>query len=134
VLLANANGGFNPPMKFAASLPGGAVALADLNGDGNLDILTSGLCVLLGDGTGTFNQAQCVGSGFAQTVPSLYLADFNGDGILDAVSYDITARNIMVYAGNGDGTFQNPLIFPTGGPSGTLFGIADFNKMDCSIC
>src|SRR5581483_3616750 len=81
-----------------------------------------------GDGAGTFKQAQCVGSGFGQPVPSLYLADFNGDGILDAVSYDITASNIMVYAGNGDGTFQNPLIFPTGGPSGALFGIADFNN------
>jgi hypothetical protein len=60
-----------------------AVALADFNGDGHLDMAVAasgGLSILLGNGDGTFQAAQNY-----PMVPgaSLAVADFNRDGILD---------------------------------------------------
>jgi hypothetical protein len=53
------------------------VAVTDLNGDGHLDIITSGVTVLLGNGDGTFS------SPTSYAVPgggALIVGDFNRDG------------------------------------------------------
>jgi FG-GAP-like repeat/Abnormal spindle-like microcephaly-assoc'd, ASPM-SPD-2-Hydin len=107
-----------------------AVAAADFNGDGILDIVTDGVTVLLGNGDGTFQ-------GGARTeslkIPgsirgekrhpviqgsSLSLGDFNGDGKLDVVSGG------TLYLGNGDGTFQSPITLA----NDTLNAMGDFNN------
>jgi len=98
------------------------VAVADLNGDGKLDLaaLTVGanlvggvVSVLLGNGDGSFQPAR----NFPVTANSIAIADVNGDGKPDLVlggappSVQIptcgqSATQIMV--GNGDGTFSPP--------------------------
>ncbi|HEX5834811.1 MAG TPA: VCBS repeat-containing protein, partial [Pyrinomonadaceae bacterium] len=84
---------------------------ADVNGDGILDLVGTGLntaAVMLGNGNGTFrtkvefpvgSQAQDVAAG-----------DFNGDGRVDlVVSLSDPALMVSVLRGNGDGTFSAPL-------------------------
>lgn len=96
---------------------GQPVAVADFNGDGNLDMIYygeaegyAGLFVLLGNGNGTFQNPTA-----ARTIPNIgnpgvAVGDFNGDGILDLAvgSSPFTTANapVQIYLGNGDGTFR----------------------------
>src|SRR6516164_645060 len=93
VLLGNGNGTFQPAIttRFGAAL--GQLAdfkLADVNGDGNLDIVAvnsfgaqPALSVALGNGDGTFRPPYAFAApGFIPN--SIAVADFNGDGIPDA--------------------------------------------------
>jgi len=88
--------------------------LADVNGDGKLDIVGFGIAgtyVSLSNGDGTFaaakltladfgaNQGWTNQDGFARMV-----ADVNGDGKADIVGF--TNGGVLVAFGNGDGTFQ----------------------------
>ncbi|MGA6960076.1 MAG: choice-of-anchor D domain-containing protein, partial [Candidatus Acidiferrales bacterium] len=80
--------------------------------------------VHLGNGDGTFPPATSVGSGDIGYEPML--ADLNGDGYLDIVTVDYDSR-ILYFAGNGDGTFQDPVALATldGGP--LTVAIGDFD-------
>lgn len=135
VLLGNGDGTFQAAASYSL-VPGGGgadVALADLQGNGTLDILamTCGyscytqLKVLLGNGDGTF---QSVMSGDVPLGSSLgfVVADVNGDGQPDLVGGDRLENSVDVMLGNGDGTFQSAVTYPTGaGPKGVA--VADQN-------
>jgi hypothetical protein len=94
------------------------VTAADVNGDGNLDLLAAnyysgGVTVLLGNGDGTFQAATNSNNG---GVPiSLALGDVNGDGKVDLLVENIQFSNkppgLAVLLGNGDGTFQSHIDF-----------------------
>ena len=81
--LGNGNGTFQPPQQFVAGLGSNSVALVDVNGDGNLDIVTANrsaddFSVLLGTGTANFQPQQRFVTG---TQPSgMAVVDMNGDG------------------------------------------------------
>jgi uncharacterized protein (TIGR03437 family) len=153
----NGDGTFAQPVSFPLPEAAGSILLAaDLNGDGNLDIVVAGsatvpnllniatfqqfqgdsaVTVLLGDGKGNFSQS------FNVTEPSFMtgatLADVFAAGTLDLIETTIQANfyvaqlpigAVTVRPGNGDGTFGNPIALSV--PTSTIptdVATADFN-------
>ncbi len=129
VYLGNSNGTFQPAANFGVGAPGPyAVTIADLNGDGKLDIATAnldgGAGVLLGNGDGTFKAAQTYAAGSG--ADSIALPDLKGDGAPDLVVTHSFRATVSVLLGKGDGTFQSPVSYMAGAtPDGVAVG--DFN-------
>ncbi|MGO9087733.1 MAG: FG-GAP repeat domain-containing protein [Terriglobales bacterium] len=112
--LSNGDGTFQP-MLVGTFTSATALASADFNHDGNLDIAVaqseaggtpSAIVVFLGKGDGTFSGPTSYNTGNASTY-GVSAADFNGDGKVDLVV--ATDQGIAFLAGNGDGTFQAPI-------------------------
>ena len=96
---------FQPPTYFGA----GNVFVADFNGDGKRDILTSDGTMNLGNGDGSFKLGTSVST---SPLTILAVADFNGDGKPDVLEQGI--GTLLVLLGNGDGTFQSPISTASG--------------------
>jgi len=124
VLLGNGDGTFQGQVSYTS---GGdnpsALAVADVNGDGKLDVVVANQCglgnsagcgwpgtigVLLGNGDGTFQAAQTYSTGLCAP-DSVVVADLNGDGKVD-VLFDgaFSSCNASFMHGVGDGSFQAP--------------------------
>ncbi len=87
IRLGNGNGTFGTETGFPDS--GTTIPyLYDLNGDGNLDIISgnNGATIRLGNGNGTFGAEYVYGMGAIPLAP--LIGDFNGDGVLDLGSAD----------------------------------------------
>jgi hypothetical protein len=94
--MGKGNGSFKAVVSYPAANSPFDVVAADMNGDGNLDIVVSNwgtpnagtndgaVTVLLGRGNGTFRLAQTFPSGGAEA-PSVAVADVNKDGRPDIV-------------------------------------------------
>jgi hypothetical protein len=98
--LAVAQGQYNflVPPAYSGT---GNLFVADLNGDGKPDLLSSDGTLQLGNGDGTF----IIGTPVAGK--PLAVADFNGDGKPDVLEQG--TGTLLVLLGNGDGTFQAPI-------------------------
>jgi hypothetical protein len=121
VLFGKGDGTFSAPLLLAANHTPGQLAVADFNGDGNLDWVAGSatqmfLTVVLGNGNGTFRAGvnYAVGQG-----PEVAAGDFNKDGKLDLVTVDF--GDVSVLLGKGDGTFQPAIKTPV---PGAFYGIA----------
>ena len=117
-------------LNFAPAVTYGSgaysVAVADVNGDGKPDIVTSTVGVLLGNGDGTFQTEVTYGSG--GSAYSVALADVNGDGKPDiVVANNDDIATVGVLLGNGDGTFQTAVTFGTGATYAYSAAVADVN-------
>jgi hypothetical protein len=133
VLTNDGTGTLTLAHTYTLQQPSYAIATADVNGDGNLDLIVAGAdpstelwsySVLLGNRDGSFQPpvfyAQNVQSAFASTI---VIADFNHDGKLDLVIP--TYQTVAVLLGKGDGTFGAPAYLYDGGPASIVS--ADFN-------
>ena len=113
----NSKNGFQGATSYPITFGGDAIAAADVNGDGILDLVTDGVSVLLGNGDGTFRNTGGISSGASGSVN---IGDFNGDGTLDVLA------GASVLLGDGSGNFQGPLTF-AGLASGFPISIGGFN-------
>jgi hypothetical protein len=108
---------FGPPQDYTVGEGPNEVQVADLTGDGILDIVTANygsdtVSVLMGNGNGTFGPQQTFPSGSGPA--SLAIADMTGNGKLDLVVGNRNASTVAVLYGNGNGTFQAPLTIGAG--------------------
>jgi hypothetical protein len=130
VLLGRGDGSFTAPVTYDVGSFPGAVALADVNGDGATDLITanfggSNVSVVLGKGDGSFR----VGVSYAVTnTPTMVVVrDLAGNGIPDIVTVSVAApHSVSVLLGNGDGTFRPAAFYDTDQPPIAL-AVADLN-------
>ena len=112
-LLGKTGGGFSPPLPLLPELDLSNFYVADLNGDGQPDLILLGsfsTIVLLGKGDGTFETGILAFSG-SIPVPSLAVGDFNGDGKPDLAIPLV--NGIFVFFGDGTGHFPRGTTFTT---------------------
>ncbi len=153
VFLGNGDGSFKPAAVYSSGgvstiSPLTPILLADLNGDGKLDVIvatqtnsTGGngcAAVLLNNGDGTFQSGKTYDSGGFYT-SSVAVADLNADGIQDLVVVNCAASGsascfdaggtVGVLLGNGDGTFHAVRSYARGGwgASWSPVKVADVN-------
>jgi uncharacterized protein (DUF2141 family) len=150
IALGNGDGTFQPFSTYASSgTPPTSVAVADVNGDGKLDLLTANyycsdcgytsgaVGVLLGNGDGTLQQVVSYRS-IGTVATSVVAADVNGDNRPDlvvankcqTVTKDCdnqTPGLVAVLLGNGDGTFQPAVAYNPGGAWTKTVAVADVN-------
>src|SRR5262249_49477852 len=125
IYLGNGDGTLRPPSLV--TLPAGsfpqAIALADFNGDGKLDLVeadynTSGLAsggavrVMFGNGDGTFQPPVSYVAGTHLT--AVVIGDFDGDGKPDVAAVDNASGSVSVLLNDGTGQLKVPVSYFTG--------------------
>ncbi|MHC4404712.1 MAG: SGNH/GDSL hydrolase family protein [Planctomycetota bacterium] len=104
----------NATLLFPAGAGPWQVGSADLNADGNRDLVVSNgatdtISVLLGNGDGTFQapRQSAIGAFLAAflVLRRPQIADLNGDSIPDIVVTNSASSDVSVLLGRGDGTF-----------------------------
>ena len=137
VLLGDGSGQFKEAQgsPFPAGHEPNDIAVADMNGDGNPDLVmpnhqAATMTILLGDGKGNFRPAP----GSPVDVRSnphphgVAVADFDGDGKPDVVTDSWAENKIELLSGDGKGGLHTPgRYFPTGRRPYERLRAADFN-------
>ncbi len=109
-----------------------AIASDYIDGDNNLDVVTGNtidhtVTVLMGNGDGSFQPKVNYSGCLTGNAMKILLADFNRDGNIDIAlgCSDNTNGGLVILLGNGGGTFQSPVSYPSGDVAGLAMG--DFN-------
>ena len=118
ILPGKGDGTFQPEICNALPQISLNPAVGDFNGDGRLDVAVTNsvgnsdtIVILLGNGDGTFKQAETYQIG--ANLQALTTADLNGDGQLDLVAADGTDSRVLTLFGKGDGTFREGATYVT---------------------
>jgi len=128
--------GVNAGSLFAADLVPYAVTIADVNGDGNNDIVSSNyyggdVTVLFGNGDGTVNVPSVGYAVGGYPEKAALVGDFNGDGFADIVVAD-EEFSLVYLKGYGDGTFRAAHDYYSSVSTNWAYGYnvatGDFNK------
>jgi hypothetical protein len=137
VLLGNGDGTFQTQVPYYTGAVPNAVAVADVNGDGYLDVIVAlpyngggnpnnQVAVFLGKGDGTLVLPPVI---YNVGVGPQFVAvqDLNHDGFPDLVVANTGTNNVSVLLNTGNGTFSAPVEYTTGnGPASVAIG--DFNN------
>ncbi len=114
VLIGAGDATFAPPVDYAMGGESALIALADVDGDGHLDLVAgpatlnggpSGLAVWKGRGDGTFADRHDVNVGYDPQ--GLAIGDLDGDGLPDlAVGFYNEGSAVALLRNRGDGSFD----------------------------
>ena len=136
VMLGRGDGTFHAAVNYSSGGENAySISIADVNGDGKLDLVVANGClgsdcstgsvgVLLGKGDGIFEKVVTYSSGAASVFGShVAVGDLNGDGKLDLAvattgsgcGNGCPSGLVGVLLGNGDGTFKKAKMYSTGG-------------------
>jgi len=144
ILLGNGDGTFQAAQTYdTGALYATSVAVADINNDGNPDLVVTNQCttandcsglvgILLGTGGGVFSGVQNLSSGGNSAV-SVNVADVDQDGKLDLVVTNASFTSggngsVSVLRGKGNGTFQSPQTYSSGALIAFAAYVADVNN------
>src|ERR1039457_375808 len=137
IAFGNGDGSFAAPVFLPLNFAGGAVAVADLNGDGKPDIVVGtatatgfgdGLSVILNLGNRNFGNPTVHLS--TQEIYAVAIADLNRDGLIDVVTaggWLYYTPSVTVFLATGGGAFGTPQSIPY--PNGTFaVAVGDVNQ------
>jgi uncharacterized delta-60 repeat protein len=115
---------FAPADNYATGDQPYSVFCADLDGDGDLDLvvvnsLSNTASVLMNNGDGTFPAK--VDYGVGDEPFSVFCADLDGDGDLDLTVANRSSGNISILRNNGNGIFQPKVDYGAGVGSNSIF-------------
>jgi hypothetical protein len=141
VYVSKGDGTFQIPVSYTIGSNAfviSSITVGDFNGDGKTDVLavitddnTFGeIYVLLGNGDGAL-RSTLVTTNSVVSANFPVAGDFNGDGKLDVAIEGSTST--VVQLGNGDGSFQAPLVVAGIGASLTVADINGDGKADLII-
>lgn len=131
ILLGDGTGHFTKGDSYSAVKSPVSLAVGDFNRDGKADLAVAlrndKLLILVGRGDGSFLQKGVYEYG--DTPTSVTAADVNEDGVTDLV---VThggkmSSSVVVFLGNGNGTFQTPVPYQTG-HSPLSVSVLDLNR------
>lgn len=122
LLLGKTGGGFGHPKQFKTDLTPRYVRFADVDGDGNSDIIVSStgvqtIQVMLGNGAGWFHDVKtypAAGISGEIELQGFAVGDVNNDGKPDIVSVNPSSLAVKVFINRGDGSFNPPGTYNTG--------------------
>jgi len=131
LIVGNSSGGANPSLRVALSLGNGVIGpfvtysnspfirdldVADLDGDGDLDLVVaqqgSSVTVRLGSGDGTLGAP--MGNGITGEPWGVAIVDLDGDQVLDLAVANRSMDTVHALLGVGDGTFGAPTSYACG--------------------
>ena len=109
---------FGPQVTYGVGGTPYSVAVGDLDGDSDLDLVTANsgsdnVSVLLNQGDGTF--ASQVNYGVGSGPYSVAVGDLDGDNDLDLVTANSGSDNVSVLLNQGSGTFASQVSYGVGG-------------------
>lgn len=124
---ASGTGRFDSPPVAVIGRVGGAVVAADLDGDGDQDLVGANvggfMTVALNDGSGAFPTQLPANPGVGAFV--LAAGEFDGDGRVDLIA---GGNSLVLMKGNGNGTFAaSRTIYNNAGAVGLFAGDLDGN-------
>jgi FG-GAP-like repeat len=142
ILLGNGDGTFQPHQDIASDNAPAAVAAGDFDGDKITDLVVSHtgapwvLTLMKGNGDGTFQPEQQINSVNTYDTNNLIVIDLNHDGKLDIALTDVSQGGVVVFLGNGDGTFQAQVTYAATRGYPFAFAVQDINgdgNLDCVV-
>ena len=122
ILLNDGAGNFSGyPTRYAFSTQLRGLEIADMTGDGNLDIIYANrdddtLNIVPGNGDGTFGAEFFIE--FTGGPVGVAIADYDNDGILDVAAPMVFSNEILIAKGDGLGGLTELARFSADGPEG----------------
>jgi hypothetical protein len=140
ILRGSSSGLFNSAGQYVLQGSPVAMATTDFNGDGRLDLVVATslappqpnfIELFKGSGDGAFEELTPITFPGGPGVADVTAGDFDGDGKQDLAVLVTTqgggsADEILIFPGNGDGSFQEPRSYPVGTGASTIV-TGDFN-------